>query len=328
MSAFDAEAVLPTSLLKKITDLRIVDPGLSMRVANARARRNSLTARGGVNDGRLLLIAMDHPARGVTRVGDAPLGMANRRDLLARIMRAMQADTVDGILASMDILEDLFVLHELLPLDAGGRFLDNKVVLASFNRGGLAGAAWELDDPMTGASAQTCSAWNLDGGKVLLRVALEERDSLKTLESVARTVTEMNAEGLPTFLEPLVVSRVEGQWKVDTRAEPNARLVGIASALGDSSRLTWLKVPFMTDLSQVAQATTLPMLLLGGESAGDARPLLRDIDAGLRAGHNVRGALVGRNVLFAGAADPLAVARAAGGLIHQGWSLAKAEELS
>jgi hypothetical protein len=40
----------------------------------------------------------------------------------------------------------------------------------------------------------------------------------------------------------------------------------------------------------------------------------------------VRGALVGRNVLFPGEGDPLAAAHAAGGLVHHGWSLERALE--
>jgi hypothetical protein len=38
----------------------------------------------------------------------------------------------------------------------------------------------------------------------------------------------------------------------------------------------------------------------------------------------VRGALVGRNVLFPGDGDPLAAAEAAGGLVHHGWSIERA----
>jgi len=38
----------------------------------------------------------------------------------------------------------------------------------------------------------------------------------------------------------------------------------------------------------------------------------------------VRGALVGRNVLYPGDEDPLAVASAAGGIVHEGWSLEEA----
>ena len=107
-------------------------------------------------------------------------------------------------------------------------------------------------------------------------------------------------------------------------AEALAKIVGVASALGDSSRYLWLKLPYCEDYEVVARATTLPILLLGGESVGDATPLLREIAAGLSAGANVRGALVGRNVLYPGPEDPLVVAQAAGSIIHHNWTIERA----
>ena len=70
----------------------------------------------------------------------------------------------------------------------------------------------------------------------------------------------------------------------------------------------------------MARATTLPILLLGGESAGDPSPFLRQLGSAMAAGPNVRGALVGRNVLYPGDEDPLAMAEAAGGIVHEGWT--------
>jgi DhnA family fructose-bisphosphate aldolase class Ia len=111
---------------------------------------------------------------------------------------------------------------------------------------------------------------------------------------------------------------------VEKKAEPLARLAGVASALGDSSRYLWLKLPYCDHYEVVARSTTLPILLLGGESAGDARPFLAQLAGALEAGPNVRGALVGRNVLFPGDEDPMAVAGAAAGIIHQGWTVEEA----
>jgi DhnA family fructose-bisphosphate aldolase class Ia len=105
-----------------------------------------------------------------------------------------------------------------------------------------------------------------------------------------------------------------------------ARLAGVASALGDSSRYLWLKLPHCENYETVARATTLPILLLGGESAGDPSPFLRQLGSAMAAGPNVRGALVGRNVLYPGDEDPLAMADAAGGIIHEGWSVDTALE--
>jgi hypothetical protein len=50
------------------------------------------------------------------------------------------------------------------------------------------------------------------------------------------------------------------------------------------------------------------------------------LEFALRAGPNVRGALVGRNVLYPGQEDPIAMADAAGGIVHEGWSAERAIE--
>jgi hypothetical protein len=227
-------------------------------------------------------------------------------------------------MATLDIIEDLLIL------DVSGRdsFLRNKLLIASLNRGGLAGSSWEMNDPMTGATPAACTAWRLDGAKILMRISDEEPDSLKTMVATARAITELNAQGVPTFLEPLPVVKSEKVYKVIKSAEALAKIVGVASALGDSSRLLWLKLPYCEKYEVVARATTLPILLLGGESAGDPTGYLREVSAGMAAGANVRGALVGRNVLYPGDDDPLAVAEAVGGIVHHGWQAEQALALA
>src|SRR6267142_1163467 len=316
MGSFLDREFLPVAALAKITEVRITDPECSIRTARARKRRSNLAP-----DGKLNILAADHPARRVTKVGDDPIRMADRHGYLARILRVLQSDVVDGVMATLDVLEDLLILHHLI-LEAGGpALLDDRLLIASLNRGGLAGTSWEMDDPITGASPATCVAMGLDGAKLLLRICDEESGSLKTMLNCARAITEMNALGLPTFLEPLPVVKENGNYKVVKNAEALAKIVGVASALGDSSRYMWLKLPYCKDYQVVAGATTLPILLLGGESVGDATPLLREIEAGLSSGSNVRGALVGRNVLYPGPEDPLVVAQAAGSIIHQRWTV-------
>ncbi len=316
MQPFDDKEFLPASALAKITELRMAEPGYPARIAKTRKRREALSA-----DGRLNILAADHPARRVTRVGDDALRMADRHSYLARIVRVLQSDKVDGVMATMDILEDLLVLHQLFVDGGGPALLDNLLLIASLNRGGLAGAGWEMDDPITGPSASSCAAMELDGAKLLLRICDEEPDSLKTLLYCAHAITEMNALGLPTFLEPLPVVKSNGGYRVVKTAEALAKIVGVASALGDSSCYLWLKLPYCDNYEVVARATTLPILLLGGESVGDATPLLKEIEAGLSSGSNVRGALVGRNVLYPGPEDPLVVAQAVGSIIHERWTV-------
>jgi DhnA family fructose-bisphosphate aldolase class Ia len=320
---FDAKEFLPAALLAKVTDVRVTDPERSLRAARARKRRAQLT-RGG----RLNILAADHPARRVTRVGVDPLRMADRREYMSRILRVLMSDAVDGLLATMDILEDLLIIHDLMRESGRAGFLDDKVLIASFNRGGLLGSAWEIDDPNSGPTARSCKEWGLDGAKILLRICDDEKETLKTLLATVQAITELNAVGLPMFLESLPVVKEDGGahgvYRIVKTAEELARTAGAAAALGDSARYLWLKLPYCENYEMVANATTLPILLLGGEPVGDATPFLRELFAGLKAGPNVRGALVGRNILYPGDDDPLAIIESVGGIIHQGWTVEQA----
>lgn len=319
MAEFRSHDFLPASALARLTEARIDDPEGALRAAQRRKRRDGLT-----RDGRLNILAADHPARRVTSVGADPIAMCDRRDYLARVVRALMSDAVDGVMATMDIIEDLLSLDDLL----GAALLNEKLIIASLNRGGLAGSVWEMDDPLTGATAATLAEWNLDGAKILMRLCDAEPDSLKTLLASAQAINETNAQKLPMFLEPLPVIKTDKGYQVVKTAEALARIVGVASALGGSSRYLWLKLPYCENYELVARATTLPILLLGGESAGDAAPLLREIASGLAAAANVRGALAGRNVLYPGDEDPLVVAEAAGRIIHHNSTTEQALEVA
>ena len=319
------------SMLSRLTQVRVNDPDCPLRVAKSRQRRARLTI-----DGRLNILAADHPARRVTGVGDNLLAMADRHDYLRRVLRVLLSDKVDGVMATMDILEDLLILHGLMRHEGGPALLDDKLLIASLNRGGLAGTAWEMDDPLTGPTPATCVTWNLDGAKFLLRICDDDPASLKTILAAARAITELNAAGLPMFLEPLPAIRTERGYRIIKTAEALAKIVGVASALGDSSRHLWLKLPYCDNYETVVRATTLPILLLGGEATGDPAEFLRavaeavalrEVPAGpgrSLMGGLVRGALVGRNVLYPGEEDPLVVAEAVGGIIHSGWEAGQA----
>ena len=171
------DSVLSTALLNRLTEVRVQDPDCALRVAKTRDRRVPLT-----RDGKLNILAADHPARRVTAVGGNPLGMADRHDYLVRIARVLMSSAVDGVMATMDVIEDLLILHDLFGHD---RFLKDKLLIASLNRGGLAGSSWEMNDPMTGATPNTCAVWELDGAKILMRLCDDEPDSLKTMEATA-----------------------------------------------------------------------------------------------------------------------------------------------
>jgi DhnA family fructose-bisphosphate aldolase class Ia len=317
--AFSSSEFLPDGVLARLTDIRVSDPEYARRAADRRTRRRTLSP-----DGRLNILAADHPARGVTKVGDSAIAMADRRSYLARVVRILMSETVDGVMATMDVLEELLILDGLLR-DAGApELLNNKLLIASLNRAGLVGSVWELDDPVSGPSPATCQEWGLDGAKFLLRIASADAASQRTMLAAAEAITQSNALRLPFFLEPLPVVKTDRGWTVVKSAEALAVIAGVASALGDSSRYLWLKLPYCEGYDRVVRATTLPILLLGGESAGDPAPFLSQMASALGAGPNVRGALVGRNVLYPGDEDPLAMAEAVGGIVHGNWAVEKA----
>lgn len=306
MSAFDPDRLVPAALFAEITELRVTNAGRIAERLAARPRRPTLTT-----DGKLNIVAVDHPARGVRGLGADPTGMLDRRRLLARVARALQADSVDGLLATIDVIEDLVLLDDLL---GGAGLLANRVLVASLNRGGVAGSAWELDDRMTGPTPAECVGHGLDAAKLLLRFAPDERDTLATLVASAQAVSACADAGLNLFVEPLPVHRVGARWALNAEADSIAALVNIAQGLGSTSRHLWLKLPYCADFARVAAASSLPIVLLGGPAESSIEPLLADLRGAMGTFANVRGAMLGRHVLAA--ADPLAAAEAAGAVVH------------
>ncbi|MFF3318003.1 deoxyribose-phosphate aldolase [Streptomyces sp. NPDC003035] len=257
---------------------------------------------------RLLIVAADHPARGALGVGDRPYAMADRGDLLGRLRLALSRPGVDGVLASADILDDLLLLGAL----------DDRLAVGSMNRGGLAGASFELDDRFTGHRPQDLARLGFDAGKLLLRIDPDDPGSLSTLHSAARAVDEMGGLRLPLFVEPFLCRRDrEGRLHHDLSAEAVITSLAVASGLGGTSAYTWLKVPVTDrpeDMARVMETTTLPAVLLGGDPGPgpDAQEIAYEKWRGALRLPTVRGLVVGRSLLYppdgdvAGAVDTAA----------------------
>ncbi|GAA3504913.1 hypothetical protein GCM10019016_120260 [Streptomyces prasinosporus] len=270
-----------------IPDLTAVRARRPEAVAEAAARRTRRPLIG--DSGRLMIVAADHPARGALGVGDRRLAMANRADLLERLCVALSRPGVDGVLATADVLEDLLLLGAL----------ENKVVMGSMNRGGLAGAAFEMDDRFTGHRPEDIERLGFDAGKLLVRIDYDDPGSLATLESSARAVDAMAARRLPVFVEPFISRRIDGRVRNDLSAEAVTRSIAIASGLGGTSAYTWLKLPVTDDaddMAEVLQASTLPVVLLGGE-VGDQAAAYERWGKALRL-PSVQGMVVGRSLLY------------------------------
>ena len=263
-----------------IGEARARHPGAIAGVAGARVRRPWLGPTG-----RLMIIAADHPARGVLAAGDRPMAMANRADLLDRILVALDRPGVDGFLGTADIIEDLLLLDAL----------NGKVVLGSMNRGGLPGTAFEIDDRFTGYDADGIAIAHLDGGKMLLRIDPADPASARTLQACGNAVTDLARRSLVAVVEPFMVRA--GKGGNDLSADAVIRSIAIASALGSTSAYTWLKIPVVDEMERVAQATTLPALLLGGE-VGDKPDEMFDRWQRALALPGIYGLVTGRNLLY------------------------------
>ncbi|MFF7879477.1 deoxyribose-phosphate aldolase [Streptomyces sp. NPDC020794] len=275
-------------------------------VAEAAARRPRRPLVG--DNGRLMIIAADHPARGALAVGDRKFAMANRADLLERLCLALSRPGVDGVLATADILDDLLLLGAL----------DHKVVLGSMNRGGLQGASYELDDRFTGHRPQDIERLGFDAGKLLLRIDYDDPGSLNTLESAARAIDEMAERHLPVFVEPFLSRRTpEGRLVNDLSAEAVIKSIAIASGLGGSSAYTWLKVPVTDnpdDMARVMETSTLPAVLLGGDVGEDQEGAYEKWRGALQL-PTVQGLVVGRSLLYPADGDVTAAVDTAVGLL-------------
>jgi DhnA family fructose-bisphosphate aldolase class Ia len=184
------------------------------------------------------------------------------------------------------------------------------------NRGGIKGTAFEMEDAFTAFTTERMQALRMDGAKFMVRLDPSDPASGRTLLACADAVSMCVRADLTAFLEPLPVKRVRGKYVVQRTVEDLTGMVSVASALGASSLNTWLKIPSCPELAKVARATTLPILILGGEVTGYPLPVLRDLQVAMQAGPNIRGALIGRNVIFPGHDDPRGMAAAVATLVH------------
>jgi DhnA family fructose-bisphosphate aldolase class Ia len=274
-----------TISISDLVKVRTQHPEAIAEAAAGRLRRPLIG-----DSGRLMIVAADHPARGALAVGDRKFAMANRADMLERLCVALARPGVDGVLATADILEDLLLLGAL----------EGKVVMGSMNRGGLSGAAFELDDRFTGHRAQDIARLGFDAGKLLLRIDYQDAGSLTTMLSTARAIDDMAERHLPVFVEPFISRRVDGKVVNDLSAEAVTKSIAIASGLAGTSAYTWLKVPVTNDVDEMAEVmetSTLPAVLLGGEVGKEQDAAYEKWRKALRL-PTVQGLVVGRSLLY------------------------------
>jgi hypothetical protein len=253
-----------TDRLAEVIETRVHRPETVAEAAATRRRATSIVGP----DGRLVIVAADHPARGALQAGRERLAMADRADLLERLCVALDRPGVSGVLG-----------------------------IGSMNRGGLAGTVFEIDDRFTGYDAATIARMGFDGGKMLLRIDPADPATAATIESCAQAVSDLAARQLMAMIEPFISHRADGRVLNDLAPEAMIRALTIASGLGTTSAYTWLKVPVVKDMEQVMAASTLPALLLGGEVADDPELAFAGWQKALRL-PNVMGLVAGRSLLY------------------------------
>jgi hypothetical protein len=285
----------------EITELRSREPWAIGRALAARRRRPAFLPA----DGRLMLIAADHPARGALAAQGRPTAMHSRTDMLDRLRTALARPGVDGLLATADIAEDLLLLGAL----------EDKIVVASMNRGGLAGSTFELDDRMTGYDPAGVVQARFDAAKMLNRIDLCDPGTVAMLETTGRAITELARAGVIAMLEPFMSRRVDRAVVSDLSPDAVIKSVHIAQGLGATSAFTWLKLPVVAEMERVMDATTLPTLLLGGDPSNSPERTFESWSTAL-ALPAVRGLVVGRTLLYPPDHDVAGAVDTAVSLVH------------
>ena len=283
-----------------LTETRARRPEAIAQAAAARRRAGSPFGE----HGRVMVIAADHTARGIVGAGRRPGAMADRGDLLDRICLALSRPGVTGVMGSPDIVEDLLLLGAL----------DGKAVFGSMNRGGLQGAAWEVDDRFTAYDAAAIEAMSFEGGKMLVRIDPDDPATAATVEACALAVSDLAARGLIAMVEPFMATRAEGRVRSVLTTDAAVRASVIAAGLGTTSAYTWLKVPVVDDMERVIGATTLPTVLLGGEVSDDQEATFESWARALRVPGAI-GLVVGRSLLYPPDDDVAAAVDTAVGLL-------------
>lgn len=286
----------------QLTEVRAREPERIGRTWQKRSRRPLLG-----DDGRLLIVAADHPARGALGVRGDGDAMASRTALLDRLATALSRPGVDGVLGTPDLLDDLLLMGAL----------EERIAIGSMNRGGLQGAVFELDDRFTAYTAAAVAAHGLEGGKTLTRICLDDPGTAATLEATGAAVTALAEHGLMAMIEPFWSVRENGRVRNLLDPDSVIRSIHIASGLGASSAYTWLKLPVVAELERVLDATTLPTLLLGGDPRGDPHDTYASWAAALTL-PAVRGLVVGRALLYPPGDDVAAAVDVAAELVHGG----------
>ena len=265
-----------------IVETRARRPEVIAELARSRKRRSEF------DDGRgLFLVTADDAARANLQIGAYPVALGDRKRLLDRLTSILETPEIDGLIATPDIVADLLLLGAL----------DDKLVVGSMNRSGLSGSTWEVDDRFTSYDPSAITAAGLDGGKMTLRLDWRDPGTNEALLSCATAISALGRNQVVALVEPLPVFRDAGRSRVANDPEGLIRAISVAAGLGAVSAYTWLRVPMVREMASVVAATSMPVLIGGGDPGVERdEAITRWRDA--LALPQTRGILAGRSLLF------------------------------
>jgi DhnA family fructose-bisphosphate aldolase class Ia len=252
------------------------------------------TGRVFADDGRAVVLAADHRARGVLTIEDYA-------DYLAALRDALPA--CDAVMASAQPLADLVT---------SGAVAASQATYLSINRTGLAGTAFELDDRLV-ASVERAARDGYTGVKVMTRVDRSDPSGAVQLEMLGRVLEDAAVAGLDVMVEPLTWT----DGAVDRTIEGIVWSAVVAHDMG----APLLKVP-VPDLpagseradgvARIVASVGVPVLFLGGPKQPDPDTILAEVaDVASGGGH---GLAIGRAVYQDD--NPAEMAKLVASLIH------------
>ena len=133
---------------------------------------------------------------------------------------------------------------------------------------------------------------------MMLRVADGDPATVDTMMACARAIDALASRELLAMVEVFAAARdATGVLRNDNSTDQLRRAIAITSGLASTSAFTWLKLPVVDDMATVAAATTLPIVLLGGDPGRDAAATFARWRHAM-AIPQVRGVVAGRALLY------------------------------
>ena len=242
----------------RIVTHRVRRPNVVKARLQSRRRRDQAVPL----DGQLVLIA------GNQAVDPRNGNVVSRRELLDRLVEALSAPGIDGVVASADLLEELTLLN----------VLEHRLAICSGpgEQQGVAGA--------------TIVAANFDGAHIATSGSGGSHGSV-----IADQVAELQAAGVPALID-LVQSNDDDRSEFDTEWRDWIEPFQSASRVVSTGAGVWFTLPSIVGMSSLAAQTAFPVLVRDTDVPIDASAWATLFSGELPL--NVRGMVIGASGLF------------------------------